>query len=164
VVAAVPVSVLAAGGSAPAAPPGSQLAAVAVPADSSTTTGIGRSICRIVGTQACSDPAPTTTGSESGSGTDSSTGTDTTMSATSGPPQSRLCGNVKLPSCTTASSSTVTVAPPSTLSDTSTSSSKTHASKTSRTKTKSRSQSTTTVTVTVTQSSSSASTGTATTP
>jgi hypothetical protein len=164
VVAAVPVSVLAAGGSTPAGGSGAALAGVSVPSDTSTTTGIGRSICHIVGTPACKD-TPTT--SDTGSATD--TGTDTTTAAADtsalGPPDTGLCSNAKVPGlCRTSSqSSTVTVRPPGTVTDTSTKTKSTGSAKGATTKTKSKSAATTTVTVTVTQSSTASRATTATT-
>jgi hypothetical protein len=156
VVAAVPVSVLAAGGSTPTGGSGAALTAVSVPSDSSTTTGIGRSICHIVGTPACTD-APTTS--------DAGTATDTTTAGSSGalgPPDTGVCSTVKLPGvCRTSSkSSTVTVQPPGSVTDTSTKTKSTRTAK-ATTKTKTKSGATTTVTVTVTQASTASSRATA---
>jgi hypothetical protein len=160
VVAAVPVSVLAAGGSTPADGSGAALAAVSVPSATSTTTGIGRSLCRIVGTPACTD-SPTT--SDTGTATD--TGADTTTAGGSSalaPPDTGVCSNVKLPGvCATSSrSSTVTVQPPGSVTDTAATTKSTRTAK-ATTKTKSKSAATTTVTVTVTRSSTASSPTTA---
>jgi hypothetical protein len=175
VIAAVPVSVLAAGGSGTSTASRPALTALDVPNETNTTTGIGRSLCHIIGTQACSDSSSSAAGTTTGGGTDTSGGTGTasetdtasaTSSAPGGPPETGLCTNVRVPGChTTTSSSTVSVAPPSTLSETST---KTKATKTHSSKTKSRSSTrsqaaTTTVTVTVTESSSASSTSSTTT-
>jgi hypothetical protein len=161
VVAAVPVSVLAAGGATPAVGSGAALAAVSVPSDTSTTTGIGRSICHIVGTPACQD-TPTT--SDTGNATDTGATTTAADSSALGPPETGLCGTARLPGvCRTSSqSSTVTVRPPGSVSDTSTTTKSTRTAKATKT-TKSKSAATTTVTVTVTQASTASTAATATT-
>ncbi|HEX6493091.1 MAG TPA: hypothetical protein VF112_06235, partial [Candidatus Dormibacteraeota bacterium] len=118
-IAAVPVSVLAAGGSGVPSTSGPELAAAAVPSETNTTTGIGRSLCRIVGTEACSDSSSSTgtgrgtatdtatdtgTGTDTGATTDAGTATGTAHStASDGPPG--LCTNVRVPGCHTTTSS-----------------------------------------------------------
>ncbi|HEY2702947.1 MAG TPA: hypothetical protein VGL20_04585 [Candidatus Dormibacteraeota bacterium] len=161
-VAAVPVSVLAAGGSSPVGGSGARLTAVSlVPSETNTTTGIGRSICHIIGTQACKDTPSTTSGSGSGGSTDTATdsvtdtSTDAATSSPASPPETGLCSNAKVPGvCSTRSaSSTVTVQPPGTVQQSSTKTKATKSTRTTKTTKTTRKGSTTTVTVTVTQAS-----------